>query len=345
MKNLLRIPIVRVGLAGVAVFVVTFGLDSLRNLDSSAPDFSCGAASTQEVLIRIESGEAGSSIGASLASAGVIKSSEAYFRLAVADARAAKVAPGTHRVQKNLCAADSLEQLLDSKRIVGLINISEGMWVNEVLPQLYRSGFKVQEVKSALTTLNKPKGFDQLEGLLFPAQYSFASTTSADVALASMVSRAEKEMRNAGFYSSKAGYTPAQLLVIASLIQAEGGEKDFTKVSQVVRNRLKKGMPLQFDSTVHYVMQSRGNIFLSTKSTMLSSSYNTYRKYGLPPGPINNPGASAMRAAVTPQEGDWLYFITVAPGDTRFTADIAQFNAWKYEYKKNLRAGKFRSQK
>jgi len=345
LKNLLRIPIFRVALAGVMVFVITFGLDAVRGFDSSAPDFNCGAPSNEEVLIRIEAGEAGSSIGASLADAGVIKSSETYFRLAVADARAAKVAPGTHRLQKNLCAAESLDQLLDSKRIVGLINISEGMWVNEVLPQMYRAGFKKEDVRSALQSLIKPQGFDQLEGLLFPAQYSFASTTPASEALVAMVARAEKEMRSAGFYRPKAGYTPAQLLVIASLIQAEGGERDFSKVSQVVRNRLKKGMPLQFDSTVHYVMQSRGNIFLSTKSTMLSSSYNTYRRYGLPPGPINNPGASAMRAAVTPQEGDWLYFITVAPGDTRFTADIAQFNEWKFEYKKNLRAGKFRSEK
>jgi len=345
LKNSLRIPIFRVAFAGLMVFVITFGLDTVRNLDSSTPDFNCGAQSDEEVLIRIESGEAGSSIGASLASAGVIKSSEAYFRLAVADARAAKVAPGTHRLQKNLCAIESLDQLLDSKRIVGLINISEGMWVNEVLPQMYRAGFKKEDVTSALQSLIKPSGFDQIEGLLFPAQYSFASTTPANEALVAMVARAEKEMRSAGFYRPKAGYTPAQLLVIASLIQAEGGERDFSKVSQVVRNRLKKGMPLQFDSTVHYVMQSRGNIFLSTKSTMLSSSYNTYRRYGLPPGPINNPGASAMRAAVTPQEGDWLYFITVAPGDTRFTADIAQFNEWKFEYKKNLRAGKFRSEK
>ena len=160
-----------------------------------------------------------------------------------------------------------------------------------------------------------------------------------------MINRAGKEMRTAGFYQSGIGYTPAQLLVIASLIQAEGSEKDFAKVSQVVRNRLKKGMPLQFDSTVHYVMQSRGNIFLSTKSTLLTSTYNTYQRYGLPPGPINNPGAAAMRAAVSPQVGDWLYFITVAPGDTRFTADIAQFTSWKFEYKKNLRAGKFRSEK
>jgi UPF0755 protein len=345
LKNILRIPIFKVALSGVMVFVITLGLDTVRNLDSSAPDFNCGAPSDEEVLIRIQSGEAGSSVGASLADAGVIKSSEAYFRLAVADARAAKVAPGTHRLQKNLCSTESLKQLLDSSRIVGLINISEGMWVDEVLPQMYRAGIKKEDVKTALQSLIKPSGFDQLEGLLFPAQYSFASTTPAGEALASMVARAEAEMRIAGFYKSNTGYTAAQLLVIASLIQAEGSEKDFSKVSQVVRNRLRKGMPLQFDSTVHYVMQSRGTIFLSTKSTMLSSSYNTYRKYGLPPGPINNPGAAAMRAAVTPQEGDWLYFITVAPGDTRFTADIAQFNTWKYEYKKNLRAGKFRSQK
>lgn len=345
MKNLLRIPIFRVGLAFVLVVLVASGIYVVRNLNSSAPDYSCGAPSKEEVLIRIESGEAGSSIGASLAQAGVIKSSEAYFRLAVADPSSSKVAPGTHRLQKNLCVAQALAQLLDSKRIVGLINITEGMWVNEVLPQMYKAGFKGADVKSALQSLTKPRGFDQIEGLFFPAQYSFATSTPANQAFSSMITRAANEMRTAGFYQSGIGYTPSQFLIIASLIQAEGSEKDFAKVSQVVRNRLKKGMPLQFDSTVHYVMQSRGNIFLSTKSTMLTSSYNTYQRYGLPPGPINNPGAAAMRAAVSPQEGDWLYFITVAPGDTRFTADITQFNEWKFEYRKNLRSGKFRSQK
>ena len=102
-------------------------------------------------------------------------------------------------------------------------------------------------------------------------------------------------------------------------------------------------MPLQFDSTVHYVKKVRGNIFLSTQSTLISSPYNTYRKYGLPPGPINNPGLAAMRAAMNPKAGNWIYFITVAPSDTRFTADIDEFNRWKVEYKKNLRAGLFGS--
>jgi len=334
----------RLILASSFLVVLMAGLFLTRNSSSSAPDFECGSAASEEVLITIKSGEAGSSVGVSLARAGVVKSSEAYFRLAVADSRAAKVAPGTHRLQKNLCAQQALLQLLDSRRITGLINISEGMWVSEVLPQMYRSGFTTADVQGALKTIVKPAGFKQLEGLLFPAQYSFAPSTTAKSALEAMVLRAEGEMRKAGFYRNQMSFDPSELLVIASLVQAEGKEKDFTKISQVVRNRLKKGMPLQFDSTVHYVMKSRGNIFLSTKSTMLSSSYNTYRRYGLPPGPINNPGAAAMRAAVSPMAGDWLYFITVLPGDTRFTADINQFNSWKIEYKKNLRSGKFRSQ-
>ena len=84
-------------------------------------------------------------------------------------------------------------------------------------------------------------------------------------------------------------------------------------------------------------------MFLSTKSTLINSPYNTYRRYGLPPGPINNPGAAALDAAVNPSDGKWLYFITVAPGDTRFTDTLSQFNEWKAIYKKNLKAGKFRS--
>jgi UPF0755 protein len=104
-------------------------------------------------------------------------------------------------------------------------------------------------------------------------------------------------------------------------------------------------MPLQMDSTVHFVMESRGNIFLSTKSTLINSPYNTYRKYGLPPGPIGNPGVNAMKAALSPAAGDWLYFITVAPQDTRFTSSLEEFNTWKVLYKKNLRAGKFEDNK
>jgi len=327
------------------VCVVTLSLHFVRVPGSSAPDFPCGSGSETTANINIASGESGSEIAQSLFDAGVVKSSEAYFRVAVGDPRSQKVAPGNHEINLSLCATEALNQLLDSSRITGLISITEGAWLSEILPQFYAAKFSQSSVSAALNSVVKPSGFSTIEGLLFPAQYSFATDTPANEALQSMVDRASKEMKAAGFYASKERFTPQQLLIIASLVQAEGNTEDFAKISQVIRNRLTKGMPLQFDSTVHYVKKTRGSIFLSTQSTLLNSPYNTYRKYGLPPGPINNPGSDALRAAVNPMPGDWLYFITVAPFDTRYTSDISQFNDWKVEYKKNLRAGKFRSNK
>jgi UPF0755 protein len=338
-------PFLRILVAIGLICVFTLSLHFIRVPGSSAPDFPCGSGSETTANINIASGESGSEIAQSLFDAGVVKSSEAYFRVAVGDPRSQKVAPGNHEIDLSLCATEALNQLLDSSRITGLISITEGAWLSEILPQFYAADFSQSSVSAALNSVVKPSGFSTIEGLLFPAQYSFATDASANEALQSMVDRASKEMKVAGFYDSKEGFTPQQLLIIASLVQAEGNTEDFAKISQVIRNRLTKGMPLQFDSTVHYVKKTRGSIFLSTQSTLLNSPYNTYRKYGLPPGPINNPGSDALRAAVNPMPGDWLYFITVAPFDTRFTSDINQFNNWKIEYKKNLRAGKFRSSK
>lgn len=334
---------VRVVSALAFAFLLTLSVREIRGISGSAPDFPCGEGAKQEVTIEVKQGESGSSIASSLFASGVVKSSQSFFGVAVSDPRATQIAPGSHRIQKALCAKDALDQLLDNKRIVGLVNIVEGAWISEILPQMYKAGFSQSEISSAMRTAKKPTGFTNLEGLFFPAQYSFAKGTSAEAAISSMIENAKNAMEKAGFFDGKSTLSPQSLLIVASLLQAEGNNGDFGKISQVVRNRLKVGMPLQFDSTVHYVEKRRGNIFLSTKSTLISSPYNTYRRYGLPPGPISNPGLAAMRAATNPTPGDWLYFITVAPFDTRFTSDIKQFNEWKIEYKKNLRAGMFRS--
>jgi UPF0755 protein len=317
----------------------------LRIGGGAVPDFDCGSSSSQSVSIEIVKGESGSSIAQTLYKHGVVKSSQAFFRIAVGDSRSQMIAPGIHLIQRNLCASDALSQLLDSSRIQGLINITEGAWVSEVLPQLYSTGFPKADVAAALGRILKPKGFTSLEGLLFPAQYSFEKGTSATQALQAMIDRSVLEMKHFGFFDSSNDFSPQQLLTIASLVQAEGNTEDFAKISRVIRNRIKVGMPLQFDSTVHYIKKSRGKVFLSTESTLITSPYNTYKRYGLPPGPINNPGRDALYAALHPVMGDWLYFITVSPHDTRYTSDLNQFNSWKVEYKKNLRTGKFRSSK
>ena len=335
-------PLLRVIAALTASAAAIFMLSLIKSGPSSAPDFDClTSPNSKSVRIDISAGETGSEIAQELFQKGVVKSSEAFFRVAVSDPRSASIAPGVHIVDEGICARDALVQLLDSKRIAGLIAFTEGAWNREIKEIFIKSGFSKSDVDLAFESVNVPRPFTTLEGLLFPAQYSFAQGTKAINALESIVERGLSTLTSLGIVEGNKKFTAQELLVIASIIQAEGDEKDFAKVARVIYNRLAIDMPLQMDSTVHYIKGTRGSVFLSTNSTLIKSPYNTYRNYGLPPGPIGNPGESALKAALSPAQGDWLYFITVAPGDTRFTSTLTEFNQWKVLYKSNLRAGKF----
>lgn len=334
--------LLRVGAALLASVLIIAGLSLIKRGPAAAADFPCQVSSSAEkISIDVSSGETGSEIALELFDKGVTKSQESFFRIAVADQRSSSIAPGIHLIDREICAKDALTQLLDNKRIAGLINVKEGAWVSEIKVAFTEAGYSQKEIDRAFAQATIPQPFSRVEGLLFPAQYSFAKGTPIERAIVEMISRGEQEVMRAGFADKTSRFTEQELLIIASIIQAEGTDDNFGQVSRVIYNRLKIGMPLQMDSTVHYVQAQRGDIFLSTKSTLLKSPFNTYRNAGLPPGPIGNPGRNAMLAAVTPTPGDWLYFITVAPGDTRFTKSFDEFNEWKLIYKANLRAGKF----
>ena len=330
--------------AVVAILVIAIGaIFVMRIGPSTAPDYPINTtlSAASEVIIDIPAGSSGSAIAVLLFDSEIIKSSEAFFRVAVGDKRSEKIAPGNHRLTKTISAQQALDQLLDPERIPNLIKVYEGSWKSEIAKSLVKYGFSANEVGRALATASLPDGFRDSEGLLFPAQYSFVKGTTANEAVQAMVDRFTQEPAAKELLLGTQKFKPSQLLTIASIIQAEGEQKDFAKVSSVIYNRLKIGMPLQMDSTVHFVKKLRGEIFLSSQSTLINSPYNTYKKYGLPPGPICSPGADAISAALKPAVGDWLYFITVAPGDTRFTKSLEEFNSWKAIYVKNRKAGVF----
>jgi UPF0755 protein len=325
------------------IFVVVVALLLTRLGPSAAPDFptKTSLSGAVEVVIDIPAGSSGSAIAKLLFENEVVKSSEAFFRVAVGDKRSEKIAPGNHRLTKEISAQQALDQLLDPERIPNLVRVYEGNWKSEIAKGLVKYGFSTNDVASALAKAKLPEGFKEIEGLLFPAQYSFPKDTTAFQAVQTMVNRFTQEPAAQELLLGTQRFNSSELLTIASIIQAEGQKKDFAKVSRVIYNRLSIGMPLQMDSTVHFVQKLRGQIFLGSQSTLINSPYNTYKKYGLPPGPICSPGADAITAALEPAVGDWLYFITVAPGDTRFTKSVDEFNSWKAIYVKNRKAGVF----
>lgn len=325
------------------IALLTLGLRALHSGPAAAPDFASGSPRA-EISITITDGETGSQIAQNLFQSGVIKSAESFFRIAVGDQRSARIAPGEHLLETQIPAKLALEQLLDSKRIVGLIVVKDGARLTEIVTALVESGYDKKSTLAALKELKLPLGVrtGNPEGFLYPANYSFVKDTSIKEVLSKMIDTFNHNTKPIDFTKSVAGYSNYQLLIIASLIQAEADAKDYQKVSRVIYNRLKINMPLQLDTTVQYLLQRRGEITLTTKDTKIRSRYNTYQNYGLPPAPIGSPTLSAIEAAVNPAIGDWLFFITVKPGETRFTKSNDEFLGWKLEYKKNVAAGLFK---
>ena len=333
----------RLSIAGIFILAFTFSLREINQAGGGYDNFPVRVISESEknVAISIPTGATGAEIAKILETAGVVASAESFFRAAVANPKAASIAPGTHALSLKISGKVALEQLLDPKRITNLIKISEGAWNSEIFAQMAATKIWSERASQSAKSVLLPRGITALEGVLFPAQYSFAEGTPQLDALQSMVVKFNKVIDGIDFTDPEKKLDKQELVILASLVQAEGRTQDFSQISRVVRNRLALGMPLQFDSTVHYVMKSRGDIFLSNKSTKLKSPFNTYQNRGLPPAPIGNPGLAALKAAIAPADGDWLFFITVAPGDTRFTKSFSEFNSWKLLYQKNRKTGAF----
>ena len=127
------------------------------------------------------------------------------------------------------------------------------------------------------------------------------------------------------------GMSMDQVLTLASLIEKEAKESDFARVSAVFHNRLKAGMKLESDVTIHYLTGVR-KMSLTEKDLQVDSPYNTYKHTGLPLGPVCNPSPAAIRAALYPDEvmiaENYLFFCAKEPesGELYFSKTLDQHN-------------------
>jgi len=305
-------------------------------------DFSANDAGS-EIEFLVQDGELGSSIAQNLEKQGVVKSATKFIEEFNRDPKASGISPGSHLIQTQIPARTAIEQLLDPKRLRNVLDVREGSTLASVL-SLLKTNESISKTKTGYGAVkpvySNPR--NSLEGSLFPARYSFEANTSIERALKIMVAKAKGEYAQLGVDAGFDKYKPFEVLTIASMVQIEGDPSNFSKVARVIYNRLKIGMALQLNATVQYANNSQGEIMLSNKATKINSPFNTYRFAGLPPTPIANPSKDAIMATLNPASGDWLYFITVAPRDTRFTKDFKEFSKWNTEFNKNVAAGKFK---
>jgi UPF0755 protein len=287
---------------------------------SSAKDYT--GPGTGRVVIQVKDGDSASAIARTLATGGVVESSGAFVNVASADNRAAQIQPGFYAMRSKMSAQDAFNLLLDPKaQITSRVTIPEGTSV-KALEALIAAHTKITaaDVQAALAkpaTLGLPSyAQGSVEGFLFPATYDVSPGETATQLLTAMTTRFATAAADVNLVAgAKAlGYTPRQVVIIASIIERESaGPADAPKVARVFYNRLAQNRPLGSEFTVNYSGGDKNN------------PYNTYTHTGFPPGPYDSPGEATLKAALNPAAGNFIYFVTLPKEGTQFTASDSEF--------------------
>jgi UPF0755 protein len=309
----------------------------LPRLGIGAPaDYSGGG--TGSVTVDVPAGASARQIGSRLQAGGVVKSSAAFVTAATRAGASSRLSSGVFRLRQHMSGAAAVALLLDpASRVQSRVVVPEGSTVAKTVQLVSQQTTiplaDLQAVVDNPAALSLPaEANGKLEGFLFPATYDVPPRETAVQLLQGMVDRYRDEAQTLQLAQGAAalGLTPAQVVVIASLIEKEAAlPEDRPKVARVVLNHLATKDPLRFDSTVQYALP-KPKAELSNADTLTPSPYNTYLHPGLPPGPISNPGAAALQAALHPAQGDWIYFVTLEKEHrTVFTAKYSEFLAAK----------------
>ncbi|WP_405579131.1 endolytic transglycosylase MltG [Streptomyces sp. NBC_01190] len=334
------------GLSGVGYFGYSF----YESHFGPAPDYS--GLGTTDVQVQIPTGSTATTMGNILKQAGVVKSVDAFVTAANKNSKSRSIQAGVYVLKTQMSASAAITMMLDPKSQSGLI-IPEG-WRDQQIYQAIDarldlakgSTYKIAKAQAKSLGLpawadTSPEIKDPLEGFLFPSRYSIAKGMKPEDLLKQMVGEAKEQYAqfDMAAEAQKQGLkTPLQLLTVASLVQAEGKTvDDYRKMAAVVYHRMDVSNQethglLQFDSTYNYI-KSASNTKIALKDIhSLDDPYNTYVDRGLPPGPIGNPGLTALKAAMNPDPGNWWYFISLDNKTTRFTETKSEFDKLYQQY-------------
>ena len=342
-------------LAVVAVIVIGGGIGGLKIYhkyeDRYHPADYAGPG-TGDVVFQVKSGDTAFSIAPRLLAAGVIASERAFTNAAentptttATSGSSGGLEAGYYQLHSHMQASLAYSALINPKNAVQTaITIPEGKRVSQVLTILAaHSKIPLSQFEAAAkqtsklglpsyagTTTKLPSTvpYGQIEGYLFPATYLIQPHETALQVLQAMVQRynVEAQHLNIEQAAKSVGLTPSQLIIEASMVQAEAGiNADMPKMARVIINRKAKGMADGFASVDFYGLGKYGINLTNSAEAQASGPYDNTQKPGLPPTPIDNPGDAAIQAVLHPATGPWLYFVTTAVGKpTQFSATCFQ---------------------
>ena len=328
-------------------FAVTKGVDFVRDQFADPADYA--GPGRGKVVFQVESGDSVAEMGRGLKEAGVVASVQAFLNAANAEPRSSSIQVGFYQFKKEMAAADALDVLLDPANIIrDTVTVPEGLRVVDIVEVLAKgTDFSKAQYEKVLDNPDKLSLPDyaegNAEGYLFPSTYDIGPDATPQSILSAMVDRWEQAAADADLEGAAAelGYTPHELMTVASLIESEASrQQDRGKVARVIYNRIENpgtagtvGL-LQIDATINFALGRDLGFAISPEDREYDSPYNTYVSEGLPPGPIEAPGDAAIAAAANPTDGDWYYYVTVnlRTGETKFAETYDEFLTYDAEF-------------
>ena len=344
---------------GIALIALTIACASFAVLGEIRRP---AGSSSKPVQFTVENGDSTTTVATKLGTEGLIRQPLAFTLLVRMQGLDGKLQAGRYLLRQNMTMAEIIAALQSSRVEEIQVTIVEGSRLEEIAEQIGALGLTSVDEKSFLETARNGAAFQpehfllsslpsdaSLEGYLFPDTYRFAVTASVTEVVETMLDRFDQQYSSFDKEIQISGANVHQIVSMASLIQREAAREDeMSKIAAVFWNRLKPeylnetgGGKLQADPTVQYILGQSGNWWpkLNTLSAeeinSISSPYNTRANPGLPPGPIANPGISALRSAIKPDSSAaYLYFVASCtdPGAHNFAATFEEFQRFEQEY-------------
>ena len=282
-------------------------------------------------------------IATELQSAGVIRNADAFVLWHYVHHKHSLKA-GEYLFDKSATSVEVHRRLVRGDVYFHTVVIPEGYNMFDIAQAIQNAGLgssedflKVATSDTALISGIAPDA-KTLEGYLFPNTYEFTRMQTMEEMAAAMVKQFRQVERELGLISTD--MTPMQMTVtLASIVEKEtAAPEERPLVASVYQNRLAKNIPLQADPSVIYAELLQGSYggALHHADMHFDSAYNTYTHLGLPPGPIGNPGKTALEAAMHPADTDYLYFVSNGNGHHRFAKNLEEHNKNVAAYRKAM---------
>jgi len=297
---------------GLAIFVFVL-------LALSAWFYFLDGFSTETKIVDIPQGLGLSAISEKLEGEGVIRKAEVLFLSAFLSGTQRKLKHGEYVFSAGEAPYTVHRKLRRGEVSLRKVTFPEGLTLVQMAGILdasqivSREEFLAVAENSEYSTKKLGVDVSSLEGFLFPDTYFFARDCSAEKVIEAMLDRFREVYATLGIASPQPDIK--KIVTVASLIEKETAfSPERPLVSAVIRNRLRKGMKLEFDPTVIYALGEKFDGDIRKKDLSFPSPYNTYVVSGLPPGPIAAPGLDSIRAALEPADVDYLYFVSNGDG-------------------------------